>query len=207
MWFLGAARGIRKEEAVLRCQIQWLRDRWVSSQLHPVPHGCCWGQVPRAALHPPQGSDFPHPAPSRLRNMEFPAGQSQVTHPGAGGSDPQTSSLGRENEPSPFSVGFRTLGEYSGLSNAGKGQGGIPQAPGMGKVPLIPASAPSTLHQVQGVKPTPKILPPIPPSCHMSHLLPHTKGAPEAGWGGNPFGSCFGDPFMSSAHRGLEPWH
>lgn len=39
-----------------------------------------------------------------------------------------------------------------------------------------PASVPNTLHQLQGVKPTPKILLPVPPSCHTSHLLPHIQG-------------------------------
>lgn len=36
-----------------------------------------------------------------------------------------------------------------------------------------PVSAPNTLHQLQGVKCIPEILLPMPPSCHMSHLLSH----------------------------------
>lgn len=57
--------------------------------MHPVPHGCCRGWVPRATPHPPQGSDFSHLAPSCLRNMEIPAGHGQVTNPRAEGSDPK----------------------------------------------------------------------------------------------------------------------
>lgn len=170
-WGLFGATERRTQPSSARSRKWRLRDRWVPGWLHPVPHGCCWGWVPKATLHPPQGSDFSHPAPSCFRNMEFPAGQGQVPNPRAGESVPK---------PTPREGKIIQVLSLHGLGGHWES---VVDSPVLGRAkeeshrllgwrkPL--PSALNTLHHLQGAKPTPKILLLVPPSCHTSHLLLH----------------------------------
>lgn len=184
----------------------------------------------------PQGSDFgsrgspaprPPPPPGTCIPLQGRAGLHPAGKwaPGQGGGvqRPHTSSHVAPGAAkiikSLLSRVWESAGEQSGHWDAGKGQIRYRERNSRGS--REGKSPPRSLHwaptpfisyrESRGVKPTPKALPPAPPSCNTSRLLPPHTWAPEAGWGGHFFGPLFGlttcwAPFTSSAQGGLRPW-